>query len=183
MKRLLICAAAPLAVAVAVAGCGSSSKTTNSGSGGNASAPASSGGGGVYGAPATKQTSSPAKSAALTVATRSTTIGTILTGASGRTVYLFEKDKGGKSSCSGACSSAWTPVAAPASAASGVTASLLTTTTRSDGTKQVVYNGHPLYYFSGDTQPTDTKGQGAHAFGADWYEIGPKGSKVEKAGS
>jgi predicted lipoprotein with Yx(FWY)xxD motif len=183
MKRLLISAAVPLAIAAAVAGCGSSSKSTSSG---NAAAPASKAGGGAYGAPASSQPSSGSSGSSgstLTIATRSTSIGTILTAANGRTVYLFEKDKGGKSSCSGACASAWMPVAAPASAGSGVTGSMLTTTTRNDGTKQVVYNGHPLYYFAADTQPTDTKGQGLHAFGADWYEIGPSGSKVEKPGA
>jgi predicted lipoprotein with Yx(FWY)xxD motif len=180
MKRLLISAAVPLAIAAAVAGCGGSSKSSSAG---NAAAPASNAGGGAYGAPAAPQTSSGSNGSTLTIGTRSTSIGTILTAASGRTVYLFEKDKGGKSSCSGACASAWMPVAAPASAGSGVTGSMLTTTTRGDGTKQVVYNGHPLYYFAADTQPTDTKGQGLHAFGADWYEIGPTGSKVEKPGS
>jgi predicted lipoprotein with Yx(FWY)xxD motif len=179
MKRLLISAAVPLAIAAAVAGCGGSSKSSSAG---NAAAPASNAGGGAY-APAAPQTSSGSNGSTLTIGTRSTSIGTILTAAGGRTVYLFEKDKGGKSSCSGACASAWMPVAAPASAGSGVTGSMLTTTTRGDGTKQVVYNGHPLYYFAADTQPTDTKGQGLHAFGADWYEIGPTGSKVEKPGS
>jgi predicted lipoprotein with Yx(FWY)xxD motif len=180
MKRLLISAAVPLAIAAAVAGCGSSSKSTSSG---NAAAPAPNTAGGAYGAPASSKPSSGSSGSTLTIATRSTSIGTILTAANGRTVYLFEKDKGGKSSCSGACASAWMPVAAPASAGSGVTGSMLTTTTRNDGTKQVVYNGHPLYYFAADTQPTDTKGQGLHAFGADWYEIGPSGSKVEKPGA
>jgi predicted lipoprotein with Yx(FWY)xxD motif len=182
MKRLLISAAVPLAIAAAVAGCGSSSGSKST-SAGNAAAPASNGGGGAYGAPASPPASSASNGSTLTIGTRSTPIGTILTAAGGRTVYLFEKDRRGKSSCSGACASAWMPVAAPATAGSGVTGSMLTTTTRSDGTKQVVYNGHPIYYFAGDTQPTDTKGQGVHAFGADWYEIGPTGSKVEKPGS
>ena len=177
MKRLLFSAAVPLAIAVAVAGCGSSSKSTSS-----AAAPASTASGGAYGAPAA-QPSSGSTGAGVTIGTRSTSIGTILTAANGRTVYLFEKDKGGKSSCSGACASTWTPVAAPATAASGVKAAVLTTTTRSDGTKQAVYNGHPLYYYAADTQPTDTNGQGVHSFGADWYEIGPSGGKVEKPGS
>jgi predicted lipoprotein with Yx(FWY)xxD motif len=178
MKRLLISAAVPLAIAVAVAGCGSSSKSTS-----NAGAPTSNSTGGAYGAPTATQTGAASTGSTLTIGTRSTPIGTILTGANGRTVYLFEKDKGGKSSCSGACASTWMPVAAPATAGGGVKAAVLTTTTRSDGTKQAVYNGHPLYYFAADTQPTDTKGQGLHAFGADWYEIGPNGGKVEKPGA
>jgi predicted lipoprotein with Yx(FWY)xxD motif len=172
-------AALSLAIAGIVAGCGSSNKSSTSTAGVNASTPAPVGG--AYGAPASSST--PATSGStLTIGTRSTPIGTILTAANGRTVYLFEKDKGGKSSCSGACASTWMPVAAPATAGGGVKSAVLTTTTRSDGTKQVVYNGHPIYYFAADTQPTDTKGQGVHAFGADWYEIGPNGSKVEKPG-
>lgn len=181
MKRLLMGAALPLAIAGVVAGCGSSSKSSTSSSGANASAPASSGGG-AYGAPASSTPSSPSTGSGVTIAARSTSLGAILTGAGGRTVYLFEADKGGKSSCNGACAQNWPPVAAGAPG-TGIKASLLTTTTRSDGSKQAVYNGHPIYYFSGDTQPTDTKGQGLHAFGADWYEIGPTGSKVEKPGS
>ena len=59
----------------------------------------------------------------------------------------------------------------------------LTWVDRGDGTWQVGLDDWPLYYFSGDAAPTDTKGQGAHAFGADWYEIGPNGAKVEKPGS
>lgn len=175
MKRLLMGAALPLAIAGVVAGCGSSSKSSTSSSGANGSTPASSSGG-AYGAPA------PSTGSGVTIATRSTSLGAILTGGNGRTVYLFEADKGGKSSCSAACAQNWPPVAAGAPG-TGIKASLLTTTTRSDGSKQAVYNGHPIYYFSGDAQPTDTKGQGLHAFGADWYEIGPNGGKVEKPGS
>jgi predicted lipoprotein with Yx(FWY)xxD motif len=170
MKRLLTAAGLPVAIALAVAGCGSSHKSSTRG--------ASSSSGGVNSA----QSSAPASGAAATIATRSTSLGTILTGTSGRTVYLFEADKGGKSSCNGACAQTWPPVAA-ASAGSGVKAALLTTTTRSDGSKQAVYKGHPLYYFTGDTQPTDTRGEGLHTFGADWYEIGPSGRNVEKPGS
>jgi predicted lipoprotein with Yx(FWY)xxD motif len=108
-----------------------------------------------------------------------------MTDAAGRTLYLFEKDTGGKSSCYGACAQGWPPLlttGTPTSAA-GVSASLLGTVNRTNGTVQVTYAGHPLYYFTGDTKPGDIKGQNLHAFGADWYVVGPAGKKVEKPGS
>jgi predicted lipoprotein with Yx(FWY)xxD motif len=60
--------------------------------------------------------------------------------------------------------------------------SLLGKTTRQDGTRQVTYNGHPLYYFAGDTKPEETKGQGLNAFGAGWYVVSPAGDKIEQLG-
>ena len=64
-------------------------------------------------------------------------------------------------------------------AGSGVTQSLLGTAKRADGTEQVTYNGHPLYYFVGDTAAGMAKGQGSKAFGADWYVLNAKGSKID----
>jgi predicted lipoprotein with Yx(FWY)xxD motif len=92
-------------------------------------------------------------------------------------VYLFKKDAGTKSACTGACATAWPPVlssAAPA-AGSGAKASLLGTTVRSDGQRQVTYNGHPLYLFAGDQAPGDTNGQGSTGFGAPWLALSPAG--------
>jgi len=66
------------------------------------------------------------------------------------------------------------------SAGSGVKASMLGTSKRSDGKEQVTYNGHPLYYFEGDKKTGQTAGQGLDAFGAEWYVVGANGSKVEK---
>ena len=82
-------------------------------------------------------------------------------------LYLFEKDQPNQSACAGACAAAW-PVdqsAAP-KAGSGVTASMLGTIKRSDDTTQVTYNKHPLYYYSGDSQPGQHNGQAINAFGA-----------------
>jgi predicted lipoprotein with Yx(FWY)xxD motif len=58
--------------------------------------------------------------------------------------------------------------------------SLLSTTPRADGTTQVVYNGHPLYSYSGDTKAGDTNGEGVTAFGAGWDVVSPAGKKIEK---
>ena len=57
--------------------------------------------------------------------------------------------------------------------------SLLGTTKRADGTEQVTYNGHPLYYFAADTGAGMAKGQGSKEFGADWYVLNAKGSKID----
>jgi predicted lipoprotein with Yx(FWY)xxD motif len=130
-----------------------------------------------------KTTSSPpatgAKSAAVDLST--TKAGKVLVGPDGRTLYLFEKDTGSSSNCSGACANNWPPLTTTGkpSAGSGVQASMLGTTMRSDGKKQVTYNGHPLYYFVGDKSSGAIAGQGVKAFGAEWYVVGAGGSKVE----
>jgi predicted lipoprotein with Yx(FWY)xxD motif len=121
-----------------------------------------------------------------TVKTRSVALGKILVNGNAQTLYLFEKDKNGKSACSGACATAWPPLLSKGSAKAlgGVKASLLGTTKRADGTTQVTYNKHPLYRFKGDQNKVGaTKGQALDAFGAEWYVLGTNGKKIEKAGS
>jgi predicted lipoprotein with Yx(FWY)xxD motif len=107
--------------------------------------------------------------------------GKFLTDGQGRALYLFEADKGSTSTCTGACAATWPPVTASAMpmAGGGVSQSLLGTTKRADGTEQLTYNGHPLYYFSADTGSGMAKGQGTKAFGADWYVVNAKGSKID----
>jgi len=118
----------------------------------------------------------------MTVAIKSSGLGRILVDAKGRTLYLFEKDKGTTSSCYGACASGWPPYTTTGApqAGSGAAASLLGTTTRTDGTTQVTYKGHPLYYFVGDTKPGEVTGEGVNAFGAKWYVLAPSGNKIDK---
>jgi hypothetical protein len=93
------------------------------------------------------------------------------------------KDTGDTSNCSGACAGAWPPVTTTgsATASGGAKASDLGTITRSDGTKQVTYDGHPLYYFSGDSGPGTASGQGSDGFGAKWWLVAPTGSDVTAA--
>ena len=121
----------------------------------------------------------------VTVATTSTSLGTFLVGPDGKSLYLFEADTSSQSTCSGACAQGWPPLTTSGSpvAGSGVTQSLLSTSQRDDGTTQVVYNGHPLYYFAGDSKAGDTNGEGSTAFGAGWDVVSPAGTKIEKAGS
>jgi predicted lipoprotein with Yx(FWY)xxD motif len=117
-----------------------------------------------------------------TVGVATTPLGRILVDGAGRTLYLFEKDKPGKSLCSGACAGYWPPLLTtrkPA-AKSGAKASLLGVTRRGDGTTQVTYAGHPLYRFVQDTKPGQTNGQNLRLSGAEWYVLSPAGRKIEK---
>jgi len=123
---------------------------------------------------------------AATVGARSTKLGKVLVNAKGVTLYLFEKDKHGKSACTGACARAWPPLVVKGrpTASGGVHANLLGTTHRSDGTTQVTYAGHPLYTYIGDNKrPGKTTGEGSKAFGAEWYVLGVNGRKIEHEGS
>jgi predicted lipoprotein with Yx(FWY)xxD motif len=111
----------------------------------------------------------------------STRLGSVLVDSSGRTVYLFLADSGTTSTCNTAsCVQYWPPVLTTGApqAGPGVTASLLGTTARSDGSVEVTYAGHPLYYFISDKKAGDVSGQGINAFGAPWYAVSPSGTRV-----
>jgi predicted lipoprotein with Yx(FWY)xxD motif len=179
MKLSILPAVVLLAAGLATACGGSSSSNTSSSSN---SKPASNSGG-AYGA--TSSSSNPSSGSTAMVVAKKGDLGTILVDAKGRSLYLWEADKSDKSACSGACAQAWPPLTTTAKpqAGSGVQASLLGTTKRDDGTMEVTYDGHPLYYFSGDSAPGDTAGQGNKGFGAEWYVVGPNGKKVEKGES
>jgi predicted lipoprotein with Yx(FWY)xxD motif len=98
-----------------------------------------------------------------------------------RTVYLFRKDYRGK----GSCAAAWPPVRAQAMPVPGpgLSAAKLMTTARSDGAPQVLYNGHPLYRYTGDAKPGDTNGQRVTAFGAAWFAVSGAGQVVSRPAS
>jgi predicted lipoprotein with Yx(FWY)xxD motif len=115
------------------------------------------------------------------VALGKTALGTVLVDARGRTLYLFDKDKRGKSACYGACAAYWPPLLSSAKPrqGKGVRASLLGLTTRTDGKRQVTYAGHPLYRFIGDKQAGQTTGEGLTDFGAAWDAIASSGRAVE----
>ena len=127
--------------------------------------------------------SSGSASGATVITTASSSAGTILTSGSGRAMYLWVKDPSGTSYCSGACAGAWPPVTSTGSvtAVGAAKASDLGTITRSDGSKQVTYDGHPLYYFVGDSGPGVAKGQGSDGFGAKWWLVSPSGTDVTAA--
>ena len=165
LRRPLVVLMALAAAGALAAGCGSS----NSGSGG----------GGIYGGGGPTSTSG-GQSDVATVTAASSKLGMILVDGGGRTLYLFAKDQPNQSACDGACVAAW-PVdqsGATPKAGGGVKASLLGTISRGDGTTQVTYNGHPLYYYSGDSGAGQQNGQGVDAFGAGWFVVSPTGGKV-----
>jgi predicted lipoprotein with Yx(FWY)xxD motif len=161
--------AAPLAVvAVLAAACGSGT-----------SAPAPSPSGAT--SPATAALAAPGGT--VKIETHSGPDGSYLTDGSGRTLYLWTADTGTTSTCTGGCAAAWPPVTSSStpSAGSGVSASQLGLSKRSDGTEQVTYDGHPLYYFADDTSPGQMNGQGSTGFGAAWWIVSPSGSAITAA--
>jgi predicted lipoprotein with Yx(FWY)xxD motif len=163
MMKPVLFAFAPVAAAVAIAGCG--------GGGGGA-------GDATAAPPASSRTA--ASAAAPTVALASSKFGKILVGPNGRTLYDFVADKGTMSTCYGACASLWPPltVSGTPTAGPGVRASLLGTTKRTDGSTEVTYNGHPLYYFVSDAKPGQTTGQAINQFGAPWYVLNANGMEI-----
>jgi len=129
---------------------------------------------------------SSATSSSTRVAMRTTSLGHVLVGPNGHTLYMFGADHTKLSTCYGACAQNWPPLLAAGApvAGAGVKASLLATTKRKDGKLQVTYNGHPVYFFSFDKSAGSTKGEGLHAFGAGWWALSASGAKVLKpAGS
>lgn len=161
-------------VGVAAAASGGSA-SPSAGSSGYVASPSAPGAGGPYG-------SSPAPApAGVSVTTVATRLGRTLVDGDGRALYLFEADHGGTSACTGSCDTVWPPLRAPGGvhALGGVSAALLGTIQRSDGSTQVSYNGHPLYYYAGDANAGDTTGQGLNQFGASWYVLDPAGAKID----
>lgn len=122
-------------------------------------------------------------SAGAKVAVANTALGRILVDRRGRTLYLFEKDKHGRSACSGKCAGFWPPLITSGKplGTAGAKASLLGTTKRPDGRLQVTYNHHPLYTFVKDTRKGQTNGEELDVFGAEWYAVSAAGGKVEKS--
>ena len=138
---------------------------------------------GVIGFLAAGSVAQSATGTSATVALRKTKLGMILVNSRGHTLYLFAKDRNGKSACSGSCAKFWPPFlrSGKPTAGSGVKAAMLGTTKRSNGSLQLTYNKHPLYTFTLDKQAGQTKGEGMLAFGARWYAVSAKGTAVVKA--
>jgi predicted lipoprotein with Yx(FWY)xxD motif len=168
--RLAAGAGSAFGVALLVAAC-------STGSSGTAAAGSSS--------PAGASSSSAAAggSGSTVITTVSSSAGTFLATSSGHAVYLWSKDGNGMSACTGACTGAWPPVTTTGqvTASGGAKSSDLGTITRPDGTKQVTYDGHPLYFFAGDSGPGMASGQGNDGFGAKWWLVSPSGSDVTSA--
>ena len=181
IKNWMVAAACAAGIALAASACSSSATSSNS----SATAPPAS-----SSAPAQATSPSAAASAsassggsAETVALKSLSgiPGMALVDEDGKALYLWEADKNGTSTCAGPCAAAWPPVTTSGApqAGSGVDKALLGTVKRADGTEQVTYNGHPLYYYVGDTGPGTAKGQGSKDFGASWYVLSANGVKID----
>jgi predicted lipoprotein with Yx(FWY)xxD motif len=117
-----------------------------------------------------------------TVSLHKTTLGMVLVAANGHTLYLFLKDANDKSACTASCAKFWPPLITRSkpTAGTGVKASLLGTTKRSNGSLQVTYNRHPLYAYALDKLAGQTKGEGVAAFGAKWYALSATGTAIVK---
>jgi predicted lipoprotein with Yx(FWY)xxD motif len=169
-------AVAGIGAALAVAGCGSSTKTTASG-------------GTAKQASGTASNASAVSSATqgqrpLRLTLRSSEYGRVIFAANNRVLYLFGADHGTTSTCSGVCASAWPPLLSKGttpSVGAGLKAKLLGTTRRTDGSLQVTYSGHPLYYYSGDT-PGKVMCQAANMHGGFWYVVNADGSANKAKG-
>jgi predicted lipoprotein with Yx(FWY)xxD motif len=120
-----------------------------------------------------------------TIGVSASGLGRILVESQGRTLYLFRKDSGTKSTCFGECASDWPPLPAGGkpTVGSGANSSVVGTTTRSDGEQQVTYNGHPLYLYAGDEKAGDTSGHGVTTYGGGWYALTPAGDRVSSGAS
>ena len=107
-------------------------------------------------------------------------LGQILVDDKGITLYLFVADTGTASTCYTSCANIWPPLLTDGApqAGTGVDASKLGTTNRTDGKVEVTYAGHPLYYFVKDKASGDTTGQGINGFGGLWWVVSPSGTAI-----
>jgi predicted lipoprotein with Yx(FWY)xxD motif len=156
MKKRWLAPAALVAAALIAAGCGStgSSGSSNSGSGGNNSGNTAASGN--------------------TVKTAKVSGATVLTNSQGFVLYWFAPDTSTTSKCNGTCASFWPPMKGPVTG-SGIKGTF-GTITRSDGSKQATFNGHPLYTYEGDTKPHQASGNGINLNGGVWHEVTASGS-------
>ena len=167
VQRRLIAGALPFVVAL-LAGCGSSSSTPYAKSPATSATTATTS--------ITTTASTPAKAAA-SVKLADNPLGKLLVNGEGRTLYLFTKDTSSASNCSAACASTWPPLIASGTPAlgTGLDTALFGTIVRTDGTNQVTFNGHPIYYYAKDANPGDTTGQ---KVGSVWFAIDAHGNPI-----
>ena len=160
-------ALAGLAATVLIAACGSSTPSTSSGTTSSAAA-----------APAS---SAPAASSS-TLKTAKIGGANVLTNSKGFTLYWFAPDTSTTSKCNASCAKYWPPVAGPATAGPGVTGKL-GTITRSNGSLQATYDGHPLYTYVADSAPGQAKGNGLNLSGGVWHEVTVSGAAAPASSS
>ncbi len=180
MNNLFSSGKASLALRLGVPLAAAAVLATACSSGGTSSSPSSSASSAAAGSSSAAASAAAGSSSAMTVDVQTGKGKSFLTDGSGRSLYLFASDTKTKSTCSGACATAWPPLIAKGAptAGTGANPSDLGTITRSDGTKQISYDGHALYYFSGDQAAGQTNGEGINGFGALWYLVAPSGKQV-----
>jgi predicted lipoprotein with Yx(FWY)xxD motif len=161
--RRLWSAAGLAAIVMAVAACASSSSSSPAA---QSSTPAAAAG-----------SSSSSSSAGNMVLSRTIDGTAVLTDSKGLTLYWFGPDTSSTSKCTGTCASYWPPVTGPVTAGPGVTGTL-GTITRSDGTTQATYDGHPLYTYVSDTAPGQDKGNGLNLSGGVWHTMTVSGAML-----
>jgi predicted lipoprotein with Yx(FWY)xxD motif len=163
--------------ALLAAGCGSSKSSSSNSAASTPSTTAQS-------SSSAAATSSGSGTGTMITVKRAAKLGTVLAaGPQKMTVYLFEGDRGTSSSCAGPCVGVWPPVTTSGApiASGGAVLVDLGTIKRSDGTTQITYKGHPLYYFAKDKDSGDSYGEGVHGFGSSWYVLSPRGSKIDNS--
>lgn len=173
-RRLSVILPLIVATALGVAACGGSSNSPSS-----SSSPTPAASPATPAASPTPPATSPASTTGAVIQASNSPHGMIVTDAKGRALYLYIPDKGTKSTCYGQCASAWPPLTTTSSSPSagpGLKQSLVGTTKRTDGTTQITYGGHPLYYFSGDHGPGQTNGEGLSGV---WELVSPAGAEVK----
>lgn len=128
-------------------------------------------------------TADAAKSKPKSLSLRSTSLGKVIVDKKKRTLYMLSSDGKNKSTCSGACATNWPPAKAPkhVTLGKGLKKSKVKVFTRSDGSKQLAYAGHPLYEFIGDSKPGDVNGDGIVAFGGTWHAVNKSGGVAKKS--
>jgi predicted lipoprotein with Yx(FWY)xxD motif len=120
------------------------------------------------------------ESVAPTLTVKSSSFGRVLFDGRGFVLYAFTRDKNGRSACYGACAKAWPVYYAKATlrAGTGIKRSLIGTTKRRDGRRQITYAGRPLYYYVGDTKARQIRCQNVVEFGGTWLIVRPSGKLV-----
>ncbi|HEY1667861.1 MAG TPA: hypothetical protein VGG54_19420 [Trebonia sp.] len=170
----MLAAAGTAAVAMSAAACSSSSSSGTAAGGASSSAPASASSAPASAASAPASGSS-AAAAGGALKTAQVSGVTVVTNAKGFTLYSFAPDTATTSKCNGACAQIWPPVTGAVTAGPGVTGKL-GTITRSDGSTQATYDGHPLYTYVADTAPGQATGNGLNANGGVWHEVTASGT-------
>jgi predicted lipoprotein with Yx(FWY)xxD motif len=171
MTRFLTIAA--LVAGVLVAGCGGDDDDDASASGDTTAATE------AAAAPTTEPAAPASAGGGTTIKTADSQFGDVLFDGEDQAIYYFDKESGSKSECYGACAGAWPPVLTEGApkAAAGAQAGLLGTTQRDDGTTQITYDGHPLYYYAHEG-PGQVLCHNVEEFGGLWLAVQPNGERV-----